>query len=280
MGILLDGLTSGGALLLAVLGLYIIYGVLGVINMAHGEFLMVGAYTCSIVRSAGLNFPLAVIAGGIVVGALGALVERLVIRRLHRRADLSSLLATWGVSICLIELVRISFGPAGKSVDAPFSGAVSIAGTVVSTYQLFVAIVGLALAALLGVVLYWTRVGLQIRAVVECPEVAEGLGIRSKNVYFWSFIVGSALAGLAGALLAPLSSVTPLMGFDYSLRCFMVVIAGGVDHWSGPMLGTAIVAGSKSLLSSFFGVTGSTLGSLLITLFVIILRSRKTGARK
>jgi branched-chain amino acid transport system permease protein/urea transport system permease protein len=150
----------------------------------------------------------------------------------------------------------------------------------IPAYECLLVCLAMLMMFLLVLVLHFTAIGLRVRAILENREIAEGFGIPANKVYFWSFVVGAALAGFSGALLAPLSSVTPLMGFDYSLRAFMVVIAGGLTHWTGPLFGSLLVAGSSSVLNTVFGVTGATLGSLVITLLVVLIRPSFQNAIK
>jgi branched-subunit amino acid ABC-type transport system permease component len=271
-GVVFDLLSSVSALLLAALGLYIIYGVMRTINMAHGEFLMLGAYTCSIVHDGGWNFWVGALAAAAVVGLLGAIVERFVLRSLYGRNDLSTLLATWGLSMFLIEGIRLIFGPSGRFIDPPASTVISVAGTPFPLYSLIILLITLTLLATILYIMYGTKAGLIMRAAVENRDVAEGFGIRVESVYRWTFIAGSALAGLSGALLAPAVAVTPQMGIDYGWRCFLVVITGGFGSLASPVLGAIIVGGSKSLLNSYFGITTSTIGGLSMVLLILLIR--------
>lgn len=271
-GVIFDLLSSVSALLLAALGLYIIYGVMRTINMAHGEFLMAGAYTCSIVHDAGWNFWFSALSAAVVVGLLGAIVERFVLRSLYGRNDLSTLLATWGLSMSLIEGTRLIFGPSGRFVDPPTTSVIFVAGTPIPLYSLLLLLITLMLLAAMLYVMYRTKVGVIMRAAVENRDVAEGFGIKVERVYRWTFIAGSALAGLSGALLAPAVAVTPQMGIEYGWRCFLVVITGGFGSLASPVLGALIVGGSKSVLNSYFGITTSTIGGLSMVLLILLIR--------
>lgn len=278
--ILFIGLSLGSILLLIALGLSIIYGTMGVINMAHGELAMIGAYTAVM---AGRYLDIGLIAsiplGFLVSAGLGLVIERLVIRRLYRRiAD--TLLATWGIAILLQQAVRLQFGlsffginidglgPGLQSVSVPafLSSPVQIGGFVLQPYRSFIIAMTLLLAGLTWVLLYRTAWGTQIRAIMRNPEMAAACGIDVRRVGALTFAYGSGLAGVAGVLLAGLKTVSPDMGASLVVDGFLVVVVGGV----GSLLGTVISAGLLGQISGVFASVINDIAARAIVLAVVI----------
>ncbi|MEM9199972.1 MAG: branched-chain amino acid ABC transporter permease [Pseudomonadota bacterium] len=221
-------------LVLLASGLAIIFGMMRVINIAHGEFLMLGGYT--VILAAGAGVPLWIsmlILAPLVVGVFGILVERLVIRFLYGRM-IDTLLATWGLSLLMIGGVTLLFGNTREGVSTPLGGF-SVGQYQVSTYTLVL----IALAALLLVaiwaVLKFTRAGLIARAVMQNPGMAQTLGVNSRLVYMATFGIGSALTGLAGGVLAPVTGVVPTMGANFIGESFITVIVGGASVITGTL---------------------------------------------
>jgi urea transport system permease protein len=271
---LFDGLSVASILLLAALGLSLSFGLMRVINMAHGELLMVGGYLVYVAHqiapsaSIVLGLPLA-FAGSAV---LGAVLERLLIRRLYGR-PLDTLLATWGVSLLLQQAARSWFGPTGVEVTSPdwLAGSFAVdtgplAGLAFAHVRLF--IIGLAGLVLCGMVLLFgkTRIGLHIRAVNQHRAMSSALGVNTRRVDLLVFALGSGIAGLAGGVLALIAPVTPTVGQSYVVDAFLVVILGGM----GTLRGTAIAAiliGVLSAVAETF--TSISFAKVLLLLFVI-----------
>ncbi|MBV8612388.1 MAG: urea ABC transporter permease subunit UrtB [Acetobacteraceae bacterium] len=274
---LLTGLSIGSILLLIALGLAIIYGTMGVINLAHGEFVMLGAYAAWALRTtAGIGLlpglPLIFLA----VAALGWVIERTVIRHLYRR-PLDTILATWGIGVMLQQIVRLLAGGELRYVPLPeyLSRPVSLLGQEVSGYRVFVFFGVAALFALTWFLVNRTSQGMRLRAVVQDPAIASAFGINADRVYAATFAYGAGLAGLAGALVAPLKSVSPEMGTGYVVDAFMVVVVGGVQSLFG-------AAASAALLGEASGVLGflsnDTVAQALVLLAVVVLiRFRPQG---
>ena len=242
--VLFNVLNSIAVLALLSLGLGVIYGMMRVINLAHGEFLMLGAYTTVVSANAGLNIWVAMlVAAPLAVGLFGLLVERLFIRFLYGRI-IDTMLATWGLSLGVIGLVTTVFGNTVRGVSAPLGGF-AIGGYQASLYALFV--IAVAASCLLGLwlLLRATRFGLVVRATMQRPDMAAALGVSPPRTYMITFALGSAFAGLAGGVLAPVSGVSPVMGGAYIARAFITVLGGG----------PAIVTGT-GLASTLFGAVG------------------------
>lgn len=272
MEIVLNALTATSVLALVAVGLYIVYGLMGVINMAHGEMLTIGAYAMVVLVGAGMNFWLAAIAATVLLAAIGLLLEIGLVRHLYGVGGLSTLLATWGLSIVIQQALRLYFGPSGQYIDAPISTTTDLLGFPYPVYRFL--LLGVSIAALVGVILlFWrTRLGLVIRATMDGRERAELMGIDTKRVYRLAFVLGSALAGLAGALIAPLTAVTPLMGLDYVVQSFLVVMLGGVQSVLAPLGGAAVIAGVASLATNVVSATFAQTLTFALVFVAIALR--------
>lgn len=275
-----DAFSAAVFLVVVALGLVVIFGVMKVINMAHGELFMLGAYTAWWVSSHGVSFWIALLVAPVVVGGVGLLVERLVVRTLYARRDLSTLLATAGISILLQQLVSLGFGSQPQSVDPPLTGRVVLMGQAFGTYQ-FVA-VGLSLVVVAAV--YWllrrTAFGLRARATVESPEMAGAMGIHSGRMNMAAFALGSALAGFGGAVLAPFTGLSPTMGIDYVVQSFLVVIVGGSSVVTGALGGGAVVGGGQSLLSANLSPTVAEMAILFLVMVLVVARPQGVFSRK
>ncbi|MGA9867025.1 MAG: branched-chain amino acid ABC transporter permease [Acetobacteraceae bacterium] len=272
--VFLQVVTGVATLLIISLGLAVIFGMMRVINLAHGEFLMLGAYSAIVSARAGLNIWVAMlIVAPIVVGVIGAVVERLVIRRLYGRM-LDTMLATWGLSLALIGAVTMIFGNSVSGFSAPL-GSISIGGYRSSSYALF--LIGAAVVLLVGTwaVLRLTPAGLIARGTMQNPEMAASLGVSPGRVYAITFAAGAALSGLAGALIAPFSGVVPTMGTVYIARAFITVVTGGAAMLAGTLSASALL-GSVSTLGTFF--TTPVLGEvIMLGVAVVLLRLLPRG---
>ena len=271
------GLSLGSVLLLAAIGLAITFGVMGVINMAHGEMVMLGAYTTFVVQqivrsqapwlfdwSLAIALPLAFL----VSGAVGVVIERGVIRFLYGR-PLETLLATWGVSLILQQAVRTIFGPDNRSVGNPswMSGSFDLGYLAITYNRMWIIVFAAAVFVLLLVVLRFTRFGLQTRAVTQNRAMASAMGIRTPWVDALTFGLGSGIAGIAGVALSQIDNVSPNLGQSYIIDSFMVVVFGGV----GNLWGTLIAALSLGVVNKFLEpYAGAVLGKILILVFIIL----------
>lgn len=234
-------LTGVATLVLITIGLGVIYGMMRIINLAHGEFMMLGAYTAVTASTAGVNIWVSMlILPPIVVGLVGLVLERTIIRFLYGRM-MDTMLATWGISLGLIGLITSIFGNVVKSVQMPV-GSFSIGQYHVSAYSLVIIGIGIVVLAALLVLLRRTRFGLILRATMQNPAMSASLGVRPPAVYMATFSLGAALAGLAGGVLSPISGVSPGMGGAYIAKAFITVLGGG----------PAIIAGT-GLAAGLFG---------------------------
>ena len=271
------GLSLGSVLLLAAIGLAITFGVMGVINMAHGEMVMVGAYVTFVVqetirnRAPGLfdySLAIAVPLAFLVAGFLGVLIERCIIRFLYGR-PLETLLATWGLSLILQQAVRTIFGPNNREVGNPsfMSGAFDLGGITITYNRLWIICFSLAVfVALLGL-LRFTRFGLEMRAVTQNRTMAASMGIRTSRVDALTFGLGSGIAGMAGVALSQIDNVSPNLGQGYIIDSFMVVVFGGVGNLWGTFAGAFLLGVANKFLEP---VAGAVLGKIAILVFIIL----------
>ena len=276
----LTGSASGAILLLAALGLTLTFGQMGVINMANGEFLMAGAYvaylTQQVISSTGLSIVVAIPAAFLVAGLLGLLLEVAIIQFMYKR-PLDTLLVTVGVALVLQQLARDIFGAQGDPVSPPtwIRGSIDVFGYAWPHRQLFTIILALGCLGALSAVLKYTTFGRQIRATVQNRELAETLGISTRNVDRLTFFLGSGLAGVGGVAIALISGTNPTLGTTYIIPAFLVVVVGGV----GQLKGTVIAAWVIGVLTAFLTdrYSGSWSQVIMFALIVVFLQIRPQG---
>lgn len=265
-------------LALVVLGLAIVFGFLGIMNMAHGEFVMLGAYCVIAVQQAGLPFLAAVPLALAVCGALGYVVERIMIRHLYRR-PFDTLLATWGLGILIRKLVEAVFGREYKSVEPVLQGAI-VAGEF--RYPLYrIVLMILVVVGFAALALWYRRsnTGTRIRAMVGNPDLAQAVGIRTGRLATATFVTGLALAGLAGVMLSPLVRVEPFMGIDYLLESFFVLVVGGLGSLLGLAIGAGIIGGIQSGVAAIVDQTAGYFSVLVIAILFLWLKPRGLVSR-
>jgi branched-chain amino acid transport system permease protein len=273
MAQLLDIVTTAAILYAVAAGLLIVFGVMKIINFAHGGFLTIGGYSALIVTRLGWN-PWWSLAFAVVIGVVcGAIVERLVMRPLYAR-PLDAILATWGLGIVVGQLITLQFGREVQFVQSPVTGAMAILGESYSQYRLILVILAVALAGAMGLVLNGTKLGLQTRAVIMNENLARGLGINSGLVRFVTFSIGSGLAALAGALITPLSSVDPNMGVPWLVNAFMLVLVSGMSLVS-LAISCLVLGGAQVLVSTYSDPVAG--GLTIVVLAALILRFRPQG---
>ncbi len=271
------GISLGSVLLLAAIGLAITFGVMGVINMAHGEMVMIGAYVTFVVQelirnhapwlfdaSVVIALPLAFL----VAGGIGIAIERGIIRFLYGR-PLETLLATWGLSLILQQAVRSIFGPTNRQVGAPswMSGAFELGGLSITWNRLVIVLFALAVFAALVIALKRTSFGLRMRAVTQNRPMAGSMGIRTPWVDALTFGVGSGIAGIAGVALSQIDNVSPNLGQGYIIDSFMVVVFGGVGNLWGTLVGAMTLGVVNKFLEPY---AGAVLGKILVLVFIIL----------
>jgi urea transport system permease protein len=292
--VLFIGLSLGSILLLVALGLAITYGAMGVINMAHGEMVMIGAYVTVLsgIRL-GTNIFVAIPLAFIVTALIGLLIERVVVRKLYGRL-LDTLLATWGIAILIQQAVRLEFGlsffgihiqglgPGLQNVSVPevLQGAFSIGGAEINRYRTFIILVTAVLALVTWFIIYRTTIGMQVRAIIRNPKMAAACGIDVTRVNALTFALGSGLAGVAGVMMSGFKTVFPDMGTPMVVDGFLVVVMGGV----GSLLGSVFSAG---ILGEIDGLVASATNDILaravvfgVVIAIIVLKPKGLFALK
>jgi branched-chain amino acid transport system permease protein/urea transport system permease protein len=280
--ILIAGFDAANAMLvlmLVSLGLAIIFGLMNVINMAHGEFLVIGAYGMVTLTGAGIPFWLALPLAALVVAAVGLLVEEVLIQRTYKRA-LDSILATTGLSLALRQAIVLIYGPGSYAVSAPALGEVSLGGSPYPVYRLVVMAIALVSIAVTLLLFFRTRFGLTARATIANRSMAAALGVNTRFLDRATFSLGAFLAGLAGATIAPLISVDPSAGLGWLTPGFLAVLVGGVGSLTGPLAGSAFVGFVDSSASALYSPIVSQIAVLIGAIALIRMFPRGLLARK
>ncbi|WP_407051539.1 ABC transporter permease subunit [Methyloraptor flagellatus] len=254
-------------LVLSAAGLAVIFGMMGVINLAHGEFIMCGAYVTVSAAHAGLPLPLAILIGAVVSGLVGALVEMIVIRHLYER-PLDTIVATWGISLIATQGTLILLGSTMQGVGTPF-GSFQVGAYSYSVYRVVLAGAAVAVLAGLYALFNWTRFGVIARATIQVPHMAAALGVDTRVIYSLTFGLGAGLAGLAGGLYAPTMTLVPTMGATFIMEAFVTVVVGGADVFLGTAPAAAILGIVKATTTSWAGQLAGQIG-LLVTVIVVI----------
>lgn len=273
---LLYGITT---LALVAAGLAVVFGWLGVLNMAHGEFLMLGAYSAAVVQHLGWPFPLAIPVALGVCGVLGYVAERSLIRHLYAR-PFDTLLATWGLSLLLRKAVEAIFGNSYQNVSQPLAGSIAMGGVDYPAYRLLLMAVTVAGLTTLFVWYLRSNAALRIRAMLGNPDLARAVGIRTASLARWTFVAGVCSAGVAGVLLAPLTRVEPAMGVDYLLRSFFVLIVGGLGNLLGLAAGSTLIGGTQSGVAALFNQTAGYFTVLVISILFLWLKPNGLVTRR
>lgn len=248
---IVNGLAFGIAVVLVALGLTIIFGLLDVINMSHGEFYAIGAFAALVLAALGLNFWMLIALVPILMVPLGMMVERYLIRRVYDSKDrhVTTLLLTFGLGLIVEDLLKIVFSPNTHRPDNPLPGAAEYFGILIPNYRMFLILFGTVIILLVAYVVYRTRIGAMVRAAAFDRNMAASLGVRIGLVYAGTFAFGVALAGLAGVLLAPIYSVFPTMGRDFIFMAFTVVIVGGMGSIWGAVIAGLLLTQIQALAS-------------------------------
>jgi urea transport system permease protein len=254
-------------LILSSIGLAVIFGMMGVINLAHGEFIMCGAYVTVLSARAGLPLPLAMLLGAAVAGVIGMLIEYIVIRRLYGRL-FDSIVATWAISLIATQGMLIIAGPSIEGLKTPF-GSFELAGLSFSWYRVLLPVVALAILGGLYLLFVKTPFGVRARATIQKPDMARALGVDTDRVYALTFGLGAALAGLTGALYAPTMTTVPTMGSAFIVQAFVTVVVGGTDVLLGAAPAAAVLAFIQSFLTASYGQLIGQVG-LLLTVIVVV----------
>lgn len=274
---ILIGLVLGVAVILVALGLTIIFGLLDVINMSHGEFYALGAFVALALASIGLPFWVLLLLVPLIMLPVGYIVERGLIQRVFHTSErhVTTLLLTFGLGLVMEDAFRLVFGPNPHKPETPISGAVDVLGVFLPLYRLFLIVAGTAVVILVALVVYRTRLGAMVRAAAFDRNMAASLGVPVQHVYAGAFAFGVALAGLAGVMLAPLYSVFPTMGRDFILMAFTVVIVGGMGSIAGVVVAGLLLTQVQAISSLYISPVWSD--PIVFGIMVIMLMVRPQG---
>ncbi len=272
INLLINGLNSSAILLLTSLGIVVIMGNMGIVNMAHGECIMIGAYVCYFVTTVlGLPFLLALPISFFLLGLLGLLVNSLMIKRLMGKNGgntVETLLATYGLSLILKQGIKLVFGANLQYVEVPFQGALRVGQIIIPVYYIVVILVAVAVLLMTYITFFKTSFGRQMRATTGNRMMTECLGIDTGKIDNITFAYGFGLAGIAGVMIAPILGVTPFLGEKFLTNAFMNVIVGGLTSLIGTGLSSALISESITSISSF---SNEVSAKLLVFLAVIVL---------
>lgn len=274
---MITGLALGVAVVLVALGLTIIFGLLDVINMAHGEFYAVGAYIALALGMSGINFWLLLIIVPLLMLPIGYVVERGLIQRVFNMPDrhVTTLLLTFGLGLVIEEGLKVVFGANTQRPPTPIAGAIEVMGVILPKYRLFLIVVGFAIVAAVAIVVNKTRLGALVRAAAFDRNMAGSLGVPVSLVFAGTFAFGVALAGLAGVLLAPIYSVFPTMGRDFIFLAFTVVIVGGMGSISGAVVAGLLITQVQAISSLIVSPVWSD--PIVFGIMVLVLVIRPQG---
>lgn len=272
--ITLNALTLISILALVGLGLTISFGLMNVINLAHGEFLAFGAFTVYLVQSLGGSFWLGLLVAPLVGALLGLMLEWLILRHLYQRA-MDTILATWGVSLILQQTLELVFGRGAKPIVPPVQGVIDLGIVSYPFYRIILIIIATFVLGFTLILIRHTRFGLDIRTVIQNRDMAEAVGIDTRRTYAMAFAFGAAIAALAGALVSPMTTLLPQMGINYLANAFFVVIVGGAGSVVGVVAGSTFVGGLTSVLN--YQIPPSLAQALVLFAAIVLVRFRPNG---
>ncbi|MCI2808034.1 branched-chain amino acid ABC transporter permease [Eoetvoesiella caeni] len=274
---IINGLSIGVAVVLMALGLTIIFGLLDVINMAHGEFYALGAYVGVTLMALGVSFWVVLLFVPLIMAPLGYVTERLFIQRVFHQKDrhILTLLLTFGLAIVLEDVYKLIYGPQALSIKTPIGGGSEVLGVFFPNYRLFLMGIGAAIIVGVWLLVYRTSLGAMVRAAAFDKDMASSLGVPVSHVYAGTFAFGVALAGLAGVLLAPVYSVFPTMGKDFILLAFSVVIVGGLGSIKGALIAGLVLTQIQAISSLY--ISPSWTDPLVFAIMVVVLMIRPQG---
>lgn len=274
---MVNGLAIGIAIILMALGLTIIFGLLDVINMSHGDFYAVGAFIAFSLASIGISYWALLFLVPLLLFPLGCLTETAFIQRVYndKERHMRTLLLTFGIGMVLEDLLKLVYGPNPQRLETPISGVTEIFGVIIPNYRLFLIVAGTIIIAAVWQFVFRTQFGATVRAAAHDPNMASSLGIKIKRTYAVTFGIGVALAGLSGVLLAPIYSIFPTMGRDFIFMAFVVVIVGGLGSIKGAVLAGLVITQIQAISSVW--IPPAWTEPFVFTLMVIFLVVRPEG---
>lgn len=274
VAITLDTVSFTLTLLLVTMGLVVIFGLMNVINMAHGEFFLIGAYTVVALQQIGAPFWAGLLLAPLVLACVGLALEELVIRHVYHRF-IDTILATWGISLALKQSIIILFGPTSQSVVNPLPEPVVLLGVTYPSYRLLIMSISLGLAVSTFLFIYRTNIGLAVRGVIANRMMAASLGINTRRMDRATFAFGAALAGFAGAVMAPIMSVDPQMGVGFLIPAFLSILVGGTSSLLGAVLGSGIIGTANTVVSSLWTQVAAQI--VVFSLAIVLIRMFPEG---
>ncbi len=270
----LNSVSSAMIIMLGAVGLSIIFGLMGVINMAHGELFMLGAYFALMFQKAGLSLWVGIMAAPFLVGGVGLILEYFIIHRFYTR-PLVTLPATWGISIIIKQVVKLLFGAGNQNIINPMAGSVALFGFDYPRIRVFLIVITAVVLVFLFILFRRTPFGLKCRAIMQNREMASAVGINVENMDHWTFALGSALAGFAGAIMTPIITINPLMGETFLAQSFLAVILGGVGNLFGIIGSAFAISGVRFALSYFIRLSVAQI--LVFVMAILVIRFRPQG---
>lgn len=272
---LLNGISNSSVLFLTTIGLVIIFGMMDVVNNAHGEFIMIGAYTaCVSVNSLHVPFGVACVLAALVSGLVGILIEQSVIKKLYGKVA-ETLLVTFALEYIIQQIVRMIFGPENQTLEVPLRGQLVLGDISIPYYNILLVVMAFFVLALTLILFYKTSFGMQLRAITQNRDITQCLGVNVAKINMFTFGYGAALAGLSGALIAPIKSVFPGMGPSFNVDGFLVVILGGLNSIVGSFASSFVINESITLMSGYMSQIVSKL--LIFVVIIVIVRFRPNG---
>ncbi len=267
----LNGLAYGVLLFLLSVGLTLIFGMLDIVNLAHGSFYMLGAYAGLTTLAVTGNYWLAMLVAPLAVGAVGALMERVCLRPLYRRSPLDQVLLTFGFIYLFEDIVKLLWGGKIRSIPPPkvFMGSVKLLGVTVPSYRVFMIVFGLVMAVALWLLIERTRLGAIIRAGVFDAEMAAGMGVNTDLVFTGVFAFGAALGGLSGVIAGPIQSASPPMGAGILIPALIVVVVGGLGSLKGSLVGSLIIGQAETFGKAW--LPGSSMVIIYVVMALVVL---------
>jgi len=272
---LINGLTGFASLLMLSMGMAIIFGIMNVVNLAHGELIVIGAYVSyTAIDKLKLPFIAAAAAAFLITALIGVLLERLIIKRLYGKTA-ETLLVTYALSIVIQQIIRLIYGTRNIHLASPVKGTAILGSTLVPYYYICIIIIAVLIFAVTFLIFSKTRIGMQIRAVSQNRPMASCLGVNTMKVDTMTFAYGAGITGLAGCIIAPINSISPFVGSNYIVKTFMSVVLGGVDSLFGVSLGSLVIGESNAIISGFIDSVFAEM--LVVFVVVVIVRFRPKG---
>lgn len=273
--LIVNGLMTAASLLLLSMGMAIIFGIMNVVNLAHGELIIIGAYVSyTMIEILKLPFGITMLASFLVTALLGAVIEKLIVKKLYGRIA-ETLLVTYALSMILQQVIKLIYGAGYIHISSPVSGAVKFGKTIMPVYYIWIIAIAAAVFIITLLLFNKTRIGMQIRAVSQNRTMSECLGVNVKLIDTLTFAYGAGLTGLAGCIIAPINSISPFVGSNYMVDSFMAVVLGGVDSLFGSVLGSLLMGESNSIIGGYIDSVFAEM--IVVFAVVVIIRFRPKG---